>query len=198
MVLLGDLREQLERGAAVLVAVLHADLGEHAGHRVGADAAVHRADGAVAALGLVDLLVTLGLATRAEQTCAGKLLHADGEAHVHLAGFHGHDCRAQRRCTRGARVRHVVDGDTGLADLLLDLLTHAAAAHEVARCEDADVLHRHTAVSECCHGGLGREVHDVLVRVLAELGHFDPEDPDVVAGHGVLLSCVAVAGESSV
>ena len=35
--------------------------------------------------------------------------------------------------------------------------------------------------------GLGGEVDGVLVGVLAELGHVDPEDPDVVA-HGVLLS----------
>ena len=49
VVLLGDAREQLEARAAVLVAVLHADLREHAGHRVGADAAVDRGDRAVAA-----------------------------------------------------------------------------------------------------------------------------------------------------
>ena len=37
MVLLADLREQLEARAAILVAVFHSDLGEHTGHGLGAD-----------------------------------------------------------------------------------------------------------------------------------------------------------------
>ena len=34
--------------------------------------------------------------------------------------------------------------------------------------------------------GLGGEVDGVLVGVLAELGHRDAEDPDVVAGHRLM------------
>ena len=40
--------------------------------------------------------------------------------------------------------------------------------------------------------GLGGEVDGVLVGVLAELGHVDPEDPDVVA-HAMSLLCVLSA-----
>ena len=58
----------------------------------------------------------------AEQAGAGELLDADGQAHVALAGLDGHDRGAQRGGTGGARVRHVVHGDAGLADLLLQLL----------------------------------------------------------------------------
>ncbi len=59
VVLLADLGEQLEGRAAVLVAVLHADLREHARHRVGADATVGVRDRAVATRRLVLLLVAL-------------------------------------------------------------------------------------------------------------------------------------------
>ena len=52
VVLLADLGEELEARAAVLVAVLHADLGEDARHDLGADAAVDRGDRAVAAGGV--------------------------------------------------------------------------------------------------------------------------------------------------
>ena len=39
------------------------------------------------------------------------------------------------------------------------------------------------AVGQGAEGGLGGQVDRVLVGVLAELGHVDPEDPDVVACH---------------
>src|SRR3546814_3662130 len=110
----------------IFVAVLHADLGEHAGHGVGADATVGAGDGAVAALGLEDLALALGGAA-GEEAGARELLDAHGEAHVALAGLDRHDRRAQRRGARGAGVGHVVDGDAGLADLLLQLLADPAA-----------------------------------------------------------------------
>ena len=44
---------------------------------------------------------------------------------------------------------------------------------------------RDPGVGEGAHDRLGPEVDDVVVGVLAELGHVDPEDPDVVAcAHG--------------
>jgi hypothetical protein len=90
---------------------------------------------------------------------------------------------------RSAGVGDVVDGDAGLADLLLQLLAEpAGAAEQVAGGEDAHVPHRHalTGVGERAEHRLGPEVDGVLVGVLAELGHVDAEDPDVVA-HRVLL-----------
>ena len=185
MVLLADPGEQLERGTAVLVAVLHADLGERPGHRVGADPAVGGRDRAEATLRGPRLAVGLGRAAAAEQTGAGQLLDADGEAHVALAGLDRHDRRAQRGRARGARVGDVVDGDPGLADLLLQPLTHPGVGlHQATGREHADVAHRHPAVGEGGHRRFGREVDRVLVGVLAELRHLDAEDPDVVTGHG--------------
>src|SRR4029453_1764593 len=55
--------------------------------------------------------------------------------------------------------------------------------HEVAGGEHADVGHGHPGVLQRGHGGLGGQVDDGVVRALAELGHVDPEDPDVSAGH---------------
>src|SRR5690606_5309078 len=87
----------------------------------------------------------------------------------------------QRGGAGGAGVGHVVGGDAGLADLLLQLLGDAAHAHEVAGCQHTHFLHRHAAVGEGGQRRLSGKVDGVLVRVLAELGHVDPEDPDVVA-----------------
>ena len=129
VVLLGDPGEQLEARAAVLVAVLHADLGEHAGHGLGADAAVDRGDRAVAARRRPRRGLSLLAGAAGEQAGAGQLLDADGQAHVALAGLDRHDRRAQRRGAGGAGVGHVVDGDAGLADLLLQLLADAARRH---------------------------------------------------------------------
>ena len=79
----------------------------------------------------------------------------------------------------------VVDGDAGLADLLLERLAdRAALAHQVAGGEHADVLHRHAAVGQRGLRGLGGEVDGVEVGMLPELRHLDAEDVDVVAGHG--------------
>ena len=58
-------------------------------------------------------------------------------------------------------------------------------------------LHGHAAVGERGHGRLGGEVDGVLVGVLAELGHVDPEDPDVVAGHRVPAPSVRPARSRS-
>ena len=180
MVLLRDPREQLEVRPAVLVVVLHADLGEHARHRVGADAPVGRGHRTDMALRLPLVTVLLGPTATAEQTRAGELLDADGEAHVGLARLHGHDHRAQRGGAGGARVGHVVDGDAGLADMLLDLLADTALAHQVAGGEHAHVGHRHATVGERRLHRFGGEVHDVAVVVLAELRHVDAKDENVV------------------
>ena len=121
------LREQLEVDAAVLVAVLHADLREHAGHRLGADPAVDRRDRAVAARRLsMSAESRLAPAAR-EQPGARQLLDADREADVGLARLDRHDRGAQRGRAGRARVGDVVDGDAGLADLLLQLLADARA-----------------------------------------------------------------------
>ncbi len=91
---------------------------------------------------------------------------------------------AQRGGAGGAGVGDVVDGDAGLADLLLQLLADAGRrAHEVAGGEHAHVLHGDAGVAERAERGLGGEVDGVLVGVLAELRHVDPEDPDVFT-HG--------------
>ena len=51
--------------------------------------------------------------------------------------------------------------------------------HEVAGADDADVLHRHAGVGQRALHGLRRQVDDVLVGVLPELGHVDPQDPQL-------------------
>src|SRR6185295_15354606 len=72
--------------------------------------------------------------------------------------------------------------DAGLADLFLQLLADCGVGrHETAGGEHADVLHGHAAVGQRTHGRLGGQVDGVAVEVLAELGHVDPEDPDVVS-----------------
>ena len=148
VVLLRDLGEELEVGAAVAVAVLHADLGEHARHRVRADAAVDRGDGAVAARALPAVAVLLAHSAR-EKSGARELLDADREAEVRFTRFHGQVRHAQGRRPRRAGVRDVVGRDAGLADLLLDLLgDRSRAAHQVARREHTHVLHRDAAVGE--------------------------------------------------
>src|SRR5690606_24148021 len=89
--------------------------------------------------------------------------------------------RAESRGAGGAGVGDVEDGDAGLADLLLELLADAGAGtQQVAGGQDVDVLDRHAPVGQRTQGGLGGEVHRVLVGVLAELGHPDAEDPHVV------------------
>jgi hypothetical protein len=107
-----------------------------------------------------------------------------GQAHVALAGLDGHDRRPQRGGARGAGVGDVVHGDAGLPDLLLELLADArAGGHEVAGRQHTHLAHGHAAVGKRPHGGLGGEVDRVEVGVLAELGHVDSENPDVVTGH---------------
>ena len=161
VVLLRDLREHLERGATVLVAVLHAHLGEGAGHVVGADASVGAGDRTVATTRCPLLRCAGG--TRTQQADARELLDADSEAHVGLPGLDRHDGGAQCGGTRGTRVRDVVHRDAGLADLLLDLLADAALAHEATRCEDSHVRHGDSAVLEGSHCGFRSEVDGVLV-----------------------------------
>ena len=79
----------------------------------------------------------------------------------------------------------VVDGDAGLADLLLERLADARRpAHQVAGSKHAHVLHRHVAVLQRGQRSLGGEVDGVDVGMLPELRHLDAEDVDVVAGHG--------------
>ena len=197
MVLLRDLCEELEVDAAVLVSVLHPDLGEDTGHRVGADTTVDRGDRAVPTVRAP--LLVVGLArSAAQEPRAGELLDAHRQAGVDLSRLHRHDRGAQRGGAGGTRVRHVVDGDAGLADLLLQHLADGrGAAHEVARRDDADLTHGHAAVGERAHDRLRREVDGVLVRVLAELGHRDAEDPDVVAHEVLPLSSLRPARSRS-
>ena len=126
VVLLGDLGEQLEVDAAVLVAVLHADLREHARHRLGADAAVDRRDRAVAA--------------RAASTCRRRCARAPPASRPAPASFSTPTARPMSHSpaftamiavrSAVAPVAHafddVVHGDAGLADLLLQRLADAA------------------------------------------------------------------------
>ena len=126
MVLLADLGEELEARAAVAVAVLHADLGEDARHGLGADPAVERRDRAEAALRASRCCRP----TRDSRRPAGRRRRASrrrrpGPCRTSpaLIAMHGH---AQRRGAGGAGVRHVVDGDAGLAELLLEQLADAA------------------------------------------------------------------------
>ena len=170
------LANMLEGGAVVAVAVLHADVGEHAGHGLGADVAVDRGDRAVAPVGAS---APSPARRRREQPRARQLLDADGQAVVALAGLHRHRRDAQGGGAGGAGVGDVVDGDAGLADLLLELLAACRPrAHEVARGEHAHVLHLDATVGERAERRLGREVDHVEVGVLAELGHVDPKDPE--------------------
>src|SRR5206468_2212997 len=109
-------------------------LGEDAGHGLGADAAVDRGHGAVAAVGLVHLAVALRRAAAAEEARARELLDADRQPEVALACLDRHDGRAQSGRTGGASVGDVVDGYARLADLLLQLLTDPGVrGHQVAR-----------------------------------------------------------------
>ena len=187
MILLGDLGEQLEAGAAVLVAVFHTNLREDAGHDAGADATfgdIERTDAAAGRPGLVVLRHAVG---GAEETCAGELLHADSHAHIGLARLDRHDGDPQRRGAGGAGVGDVEDRDAGLADLLLELLAHTGAGiHEVADAEDPDFGHGDAGIGERGHRSLGSQVDGVLVRVLAELRHVGSDDPDVICSHDVL------------
>src|SRR6185295_3980921 len=100
------------------MAVLHADRREDAGHRLGADPTVDGRDCAVATLRCPRVVVT-GARAAGEKARTRELLHADRETHVALARLHRHDRRAERGGTGGTRVGDVVDGDPGLADLLL-------------------------------------------------------------------------------
>ena len=71
-----------------------------------------------------------------------------------------------------------------------------AGAHEVAGRQDAHVLHGDTAVGQGAQSGFGGQVDGVLVRVLPELGHVDPEDPDVFSCHArAPLTCSSVGLE---
>ena len=180
MVLLADLGEELEARAAVAVPVLHADLGEDTRHGLGADAAVDGRHRAVATVRRPGLVVGRA-APSGQQAGAGELLHADGQTHVGLAGLDRHEGDAQGRGARGARVRHVVDRDPGLAQLLLEHLAGGRGrTHQVARPDDADVLHGHAAVGQRAVRRLEGQVDHVLVRVLAELRHVYAEDEELL------------------
>src|SRR5205823_8271936 len=104
------------------------------------------------------------------------------DTHVALARLDGHEHDPQRGGAGGARIGHVVDGDAGLADLLLDALTDAGVRLvEASGRHDVHVLHGHLAVVERGGGRLAGQVDEVLVLVALELGHRDPEDPHVIA-----------------
>ena len=145
---------------------------------VGADPPVEGGDRTVATLRGPGVRVS-GPAAASEQSGAGQLLDPDGEAAVDLTGLDRHDRHPKGGGAGRTGVGDVVDGDAGLADLLLQGLA-ARAAHEVAEPQDADVLHGDAAVGQGTHGGLGRQIDGVLVGVLPELGHVDPEDPNVL------------------
>src|SRR5207302_3091551 len=122
VVLLGHLRELLEADAVVVVRVFHARLREYAGHHVRAEDAFGSHDGAVASVALVGFLVLARARRSAEQPHLPHLLDTDRDARVGFAGLDRRDDCADRRRPGAAGVRDAVDGNPGLADLLLDAL----------------------------------------------------------------------------
>ncbi len=120
-----------------------------------------------------------------EQAGPGELLDTEGEPHVGLARLDRHARHPERGGPGRAGVGHVVDRDAGLAELLLDLLADAGVGgHQVPCADHTHVAHRHPAVGQRAEYGLGGQVDQVLVGMLAELGHVDPENPNVVGCHG--------------
>ena len=183
MVLLADLGEQLEAGPSVAVPVFHADLGEDARHGFGADATVDRNHRPVATGGGEGPRVLFAAASR-QQSGSRELLHAEGQAHIGLARLDGHTGDAQSGGPGGTGVGHVVDGDAGLADLLLELLPDAGIGrHQVAGADHTDVLHLDPTIGQGPQNGLRGQVDQVLIGVLAELGHMDTQDPQVLRRH---------------
>ena len=180
VVLLADLGEELEAGAPVTVAVLHADLGEHPGHRFGSDPTIDRRHRPEATRGREGVRVRLPAAA-GQQPRTGKLLDAEGQAHI---GFSRLDRQAgdpQGGGAGGAGVGHVEDGDSGLTDLLLQLLTDAGIGrHQVAGSDHPDVLHLDAAVGQGTQNRFSGQVDQVLVRMLAEFRHVDAQDPQVI------------------
>ena len=155
MILLRHFGELLETHAVVLVGVLHASLGKHAGHHVGAETPLDADDGAEAALALEDLLVGAGSAIGTEHAHLAHLLDADRQAHLGLAGLDRHHHRADRRRPRCAGVGHVVHGNAGLAELLLETLADAAVGLvQASGGEHVHLGHGHPAIVECTERGL--------------------------------------------
>ena len=123
MVLEGHPSKLFEAHPVVLVGVLHPSLGEHPGHRFGAQHSVDPHHGSVTARRLVDPPLLLGCA--GQQAHLAHLLDSHREPHVCLSGPYRQVDSSQSGGTGGAGVGHVVDGDAGLADLLLEPLAHA-------------------------------------------------------------------------
>ncbi|CAB5024677.1 unannotated protein [freshwater metagenome] len=183
MVFLTDLVEVLDIDVVVLVQVLHAGLREHARHAEGAEEALGGHDPPVAARRHV-LRLAAAACPHAKQAHLAHLLDADRQPHVGLAGLDRQVHRTHRSSAGGARVDDVEHRDTGLTDLLLDLLTDARRGVEQrASAYDIHVLDGHAAVGERGQRRDGRQVKHVLVVVTAELGHVSPEDPDIVSSH---------------
>ncbi len=85
-----------------------------------------------------------------EQAGTRELLDPKGQSHVALAGLDRHCSDPQGGGSRGTGVGHVVDGDAGLSELLLELLADAGVGrHQVARTDDAHILHGHPTIGEC-------------------------------------------------
>ena len=153
------------------------------GHDLGADAPVDRRHRPVPARRGEGARVLLAAAA-GEQPGAGELLHPEGQAHVGLAGLDRHAGHPERGGAGGAGIGHVVHRNAGLAQLLLQLLADAGVGrHQVAGADHPHVLHLDAAVGQGAEHGLGGQVDQVQVRVLAELRHVDAQDPQVVGCH---------------
>ncbi len=192
VVLLSHLGELLEPDSVVLVGVLHAGLRERPGHQAGTEDALDRADRAVAA-GRLEGPVAGRSRGDAEQTALAHLLQADGQPDVGLARLDGHGRHPERGRAGRAGIGHVVHGNPGLPDLLLDALPDAAGLEQAAGRQDVGVEDRQPGVGERGQGRLAAQVDEVLVVVAHELGHRRADDPERVS-HARSPSAPAAAG----
>src|SRR5690606_20663511 len=91
---------------------------------------------------------------------------------------------ADRGRSGGAGVDHVVDGDAGLSDLLLQSLAVVRVGLvDVAERQRADGGDVHVGVAQRAQGGFGGQVQQILVGEPAEASHRGPDDPDVTRAH---------------
>ena len=127
------------------------------------------------------------------------MVHHDYGAHRD-AGFHtvqpGSRPSLGQDWTPGYRLADAVVERlrAALTGLTLEPLPDAQlATDEIPGGQDPDVPHRHPGVRQRPQRRLGGEVDRVLVRVLPESRHADPEDPDtLVAWHGRLPSAYPI------
>ena len=184
MVLVGHPGELLKAHSIVFVGVPHAGLGEHARHGLGAQDSIDGRHRPVATRRLVDIGLVLG--STPEKAHLAHLLHTKGQAHFGLASLDGQVDGPDGRGPCGTSISHVVDGNAGLADLLLDPLTHPGLLKQCPCGQDIHVVDGHPAVSQCIDAGLRGKVHGIQVRIPAESGHARSKHPHCIA-HRVLL-----------